>query len=163
MFRLPGTVVSIRAVYSTIRTMVGVSLQYRLHVLLQYTLHGTVVSVHTFYSTQALFLPSFWCVTTASFACTPLHALQYLSTVFTTILLVRQTTTPFACTPVHATWYDSLCASDYFYRIVCIYTLHAATLVSLHPLYSTVPFVPCWYDSMLTSLQISWCHICFFW
>ena len=29
----------------------------------QYTVHGTVVSVHPLYSTQVLFLPSRWCVT----------------------------------------------------------------------------------------------------
>jgi hypothetical protein len=103
VYGLHGTVVSIHAVYSTVRTMVGVSLPYRLHVLLQYTPHGTVVSVHPVYSVQVLFvLPSRWCVTLQHH----LHVLQY--TPHDIIILVPQT-------------------SDYSYRIVCIYTLHAAT------------------------------------
>ncbi len=139
MYGLHGTVVSVHPVYSTDRTMVGVSLPYCLHVLLQYTPHGTVVSVHPVYSTQVLFvLPSRWCVRLQHH----LHVLQY--TPHGTIILVPQT-------------------SDYLYRIVCIYTLHAAaTVVSVRPLYSTAPCAPCWYDnSMLTSLQTSWCHIFF--
>jgi hypothetical protein len=128
---LHGTVIFVHVVYSTVCTMVGVSLPYRLHVLLQYTPHGTVVSVHPVYSTQVLFvLPSRWCVRLQHH----LHVLQY--TQHGTIVLVPQT-------------------SEYLYRtIVCIYTSHAAaTVVSVSPLYSTVSFVPWWYDnSTLTSL-----------
>ncbi len=139
VFGLHGTVVSLHAVYSTVCTMVGVSLPYCLHVLLQYTQHGTVVSVHPVYSAQVLFvLPSRWCVKLKHH----FHVLQY--TPHGTIILVPQTL-------------------DYLYRIMCIYTLYAAaTVVSVRLLYSTIPFVPCWYnDSTLTSLQTSWCHIHF--
>jgi hypothetical protein len=105
VYDLHGTVVSVHTVYSTVCTMVGVSLLYCVHVLLQYTPHGTVVSVHPVYSTRVLFLPSCWCVTRASFACTPVHAARY----------------------------DNFGASDYLYRIMCMYTLHAAAMVvSLH-------------------------------
>ena len=100
LYGLHGTVVSVHVVYSTVRTMVGVSLPYCLHVLLQYTPHGTVVSVHlAVYSTQVLFvLPSRWWFRLQHH----LHVLQY--TPHRTIILVPQT-------------------SDYLYRIVCIYTL----------------------------------------
>ncbi len=44
--------------YRSFVPLVGVSLPYCVCVLFQYTLHGTIVSVHPVYSTQSLFLPS---------------------------------------------------------------------------------------------------------
>ncbi len=51
VYHVHGKVISVHAVYSTVCTMVGVSLPYRVHVLLQYKPHGTVVSVHPVNST----------------------------------------------------------------------------------------------------------------